>query len=179
MRLGVPIVLSVETAKVDKNFELPEYRSKMTQTLEDYLEMVSFLADDGGVRVTDIAARLKVSKPSVLSALKALEERGLLEHERYQGVVLTEKGANRAAEIRERHYFLTAFLRDVVGVSPAVAEKDACRMEHVLSEETLSRIRSIAACTDASSADADVADAHIADAHIAGANAADVHVADT
>ena len=161
------MAMSIGLANVDNTSELPENGSKMTQTLEDYLEMVSFLADDGGVRVTDIATRLKVSKPSVLSALKALEERGLLEHERYQGVVLTEKGANRAAEIRERHYFLTAFLRDVVGVSPATAEKDACRMEHVLSEETLNRIRSIASCADAPSADVNVAEAHVADVNVA------------
>lgn len=121
----------------------------MTQSLEDYLETVSFLADVGGVRVTDIAARLGVSKPSVLSALKALEEKGLLEHERYRGVVLTPLGVEKAAEIRERHVFLTHFLRDVVGVSPETAEKDACRMEHILSEETLERMRSIVACSDA------------------------------
>ncbi|HCM25889.1 MAG TPA: Fur family transcriptional regulator [Treponema sp.] len=120
----------------------------MTQSLEDYLEAVSFLADSGAVRVTDIASRLGVSKPSVLVALRSLEERGLLEHERYRGVVLTEIGAVEAAAIRDRHEFLTAFLRDVVGVSQEIAEKDACRMEHVLSEETMSRMRVIASCSD-------------------------------
>ncbi len=118
----------------------------MTQSLEDYLEMVSFLSDEGnGVRVTDIAKRLGVSKPSVLTALRTLEEGGFLEHEYYKGVSLTEKGLQRAAEIRDRHTFLTIFLRDVVGVPPDIAEKDACRMEHVLSEETLDRMRKIAA----------------------------------
>ncbi|QQO07481.1 metal-dependent transcriptional regulator [Breznakiella homolactica] len=116
----------------------------MTQSLEDYLEMVSFLADEGEVRVTDIAARLSVSKPSVLTALKVLEERGFLEHERYRGVTLTEKGVTQAAEIRERHTFLTQFLRDVLGVSPAVAEEDACKMEHILSEETLKKMKAMA-----------------------------------
>jgi len=120
----------------------------MTQSLEDYLEAVSFLADSGAVRVTDIASRLGVSKPSVLVALRSLEERGLLEHERYRGVVLTEIGTVEAAAIRDRHEFLTAFLRDVVGVSQEIAEKDACRMEHVLSEETMSRMRVIASCSE-------------------------------
>ncbi|MDR2759036.1 MAG: metal-dependent transcriptional regulator [Spirochaetaceae bacterium] len=116
----------------------------MTQSLEDYLEMVSFLADEGEVRVTDIAARLKVSKPSVLTALKTLEEQGLLEHERYSNVALTPKGVAHAADIRERHYFLTSFLRDTVGVSPVTAEKDACKMEHVLSEETVKKLKLLA-----------------------------------
>ncbi|MDR3167107.1 MAG: metal-dependent transcriptional regulator, partial [Treponema sp.] len=115
----------------------------MTQSLEDYLEMVSFLADEGEVRVTDIATRLGVSKPSVLTALKVLEEQGLLEHERYRTVSLTPKGVLQAAEIRDRHSFLTAFLRDVVGVSPEIAEKDACKMEHLLSAETFKKIKNL------------------------------------
>ncbi|MDR2631566.1 MAG: metal-dependent transcriptional regulator [Spirochaetaceae bacterium] len=116
----------------------------MTQSLEDYLEMVSFLADEGDVRVTDIASRLGVSKPSVLTALKVLEEQGLLEHERYRNVALTPKGVVQAGEIRDRHHFLTSFLRDTVGVSPETAEKDACKMEHVLSEETLKKLKLLA-----------------------------------
>ncbi|MDR0759860.1 MAG: metal-dependent transcriptional regulator [Treponema sp.] len=115
----------------------------MTQSLEDYLEMVSFLSDDGTVRVTDIASRLGVSKPSVLTALKTLEEQGLLEHERYRSVTLTQKGMVRAAEIRQRHHFLTAFLRDVVGVDDETAEKDACKMEHILSEATLEKMKAL------------------------------------
>jgi DtxR family Mn-dependent transcriptional regulator len=116
----------------------------MTQSLEDYLEMVSFLADEGEVRVTDIASRLGVSKPSVLTALKVLEDQGLLEHERYRGVSLTKLGMAQAAEIRGRHKFLTSFLKDVVGVDPDTAEKDACKMEHVLSEETLKKMKLLA-----------------------------------
>jgi len=113
----------------------------MTQSLEDYLEMVSFLSDNGEVRVTDIASRLEVSKPSVLSALRTLEEQGLIRHERYRTVSLTNKGVHRAELIRERHNFLTDFLSDIVGVSGENAEKDACRIEHHLSDETLEKMR--------------------------------------
>jgi DtxR family Mn-dependent transcriptional regulator len=115
----------------------------MTQSLEDYLEMVSFLADDGEVRVTDIAARLDVSKPSVLTALKTLEDQGLLEHERYGTVSLTKQGVSRASEIRGRHSLLTNFLKSIVGVSANTAEKDACKMEHLLSEETVRKMKSL------------------------------------
>ena len=113
----------------------------MSQSLEDYLEMVSFLADEGEVRVTDIASRLGVSKPSVLTALKTLEEQGLLAHARYRRVNLTREGTKQAADIRERHSTLTAFLLDVIGVSAETAEKDACKMEHLLSDETLKKIK--------------------------------------
>ena len=115
----------------------------MTPSLEDYLEMVSFLSDEGEVRVTDIASRLGVSKPSVLTALRNLKEQGLLEHERYRRVDLTREGVRQAAEIRERHTTLTVFLQDLVGVSAETAEKDACKMEHLLSEETLKKIKAL------------------------------------
>lgn len=115
----------------------------MTQSLEDYLEMVSFLADEGEVRVTDIASRLGVSKPSVLTALKVLEDQGLLEHERYGTVSLTKRGVGTAAEIRDRHDLLTSFLEKVVGVDPETAERDACKMEHLLSAETLKKMKGL------------------------------------
>ena len=115
----------------------------MTESLEDYLEMVSFLADEGEVRVTDLASRLDVSKPSVLNALKALETDGLIEHKRYGAVSLTKKGILKAAEIRDRHHFLTAFLKNIVGVDEETAEKDACKIEHHLSEVTLKKMKAI------------------------------------
>jgi DtxR family Mn-dependent transcriptional regulator len=59
-------------------------------------------------------------------------------------VHLTEKGAHQAAEIRDRHDFLTSFLRDTVGVSAETAEEDACKMEHILSEETLRKMKLLA-----------------------------------
>jgi DtxR family Mn-dependent transcriptional regulator len=117
----------------------------MTQSQEDYLEMVSFLADEGWVRVTDIAARLGFSKPAVLTALRALEEKGLVTHEKYHPVALTASGIEKAAEIREKHTFLTDFLRNTIGVSAETAEKDACKIEHVLSRETMERLKQFSA----------------------------------
>ncbi|MDR0409331.1 MAG: metal-dependent transcriptional regulator [Spirochaetaceae bacterium] len=113
----------------------------MTQSQEDYLEMVSFLSDEGKVRVTDIAARLGFSKPSVLTALRLLEEKDLIRHERYGSVSLTDKGRELAGEIRERHFLIKKFLLEKLNVSEEIAEKDACKMEHVLSEETFEKLK--------------------------------------
>ncbi|MDR1256442.1 MAG: metal-dependent transcriptional regulator [Spirochaetaceae bacterium] len=113
----------------------------MTQSQEDYLEMVSFLSDEGRVRVTDIASRLGFSKPSVLTALRLLEEKALIQHERYGSVALTEKGRELAAGIRERHFLIKKFLCKKLKVSEENAEKDACKMEHVLSEETFEKLK--------------------------------------
>jgi DtxR family Mn-dependent transcriptional regulator len=110
---------------------------------EDYLKAISLLADEREVRLTDIAVRLRVFKPSALSAVKSLESRGLVVHERYRTVILTPKGAFQAADIRKRYRFLSSFLWDIVGVSPETAEKDACQLEHILSGETLKKMKAL------------------------------------
>jgi DtxR family Mn-dependent transcriptional regulator len=117
----------------------------MTQALEDYLKTASILASEnnGEIRLTDIASRLGVSKPSVFTALKVLEGRGLVEHRRYRAVRLTKAGYKEAAEIRGRYTLLLAFFRRVIGVSAANAEKDACLLEHRLSPETIGRIKAL------------------------------------
>jgi DtxR family Mn-dependent transcriptional regulator len=112
----------------------------MTESLEMYLETISLLHDR-----TRIAKELGVSKPSVHAALHELEKRGLIQHEHYGEVFLSQTGKAASAEIRRRHGLLTAFLRTVVGVSAEIAEQDACRIEHYLSEETMCRISLIAA----------------------------------
>ncbi|MHB9291681.1 putative DtxR family transcriptional regulator, Mn-dependent transcriptional regulator [Hollandina sp. SP2] len=113
---------------------------KMTQSLEDYLKIAGLLADMGKVRITDIAVRIGVSKPSVLVAMKSLEAQGFLEHKRYRHVVLTEKGEEKAAEIRGRYELLLVFLRDVLGISQKTAEQDSCKLEHIVSAETLNKM---------------------------------------
>ncbi|MFP3090010.1 metal-dependent transcriptional regulator [Treponema sp. TIM-1] len=113
----------------------------MTPSLEDYLKMIDVLSDKGNVRVTDMALRLGVSKPSVVSALKRLEDNGMVEHERYRYVSLTQEGKRRADEIRARNSLLIVFLQDTLGVSSGNAEKDACKLEHTVSDETLKKIR--------------------------------------
>jgi len=117
----------------------------MTESLEMYLETISLLYDKMRIaRVTDIASELGVSKPSVHAALHELERRGLIQHEHYGEVFLSPAGKEASAAIRRRHGLLTAFLRKVVGVSPQIAEQDACRIEHYLSEETMRRIAALA-----------------------------------
>jgi DtxR family Mn-dependent transcriptional regulator len=118
----------------------------MTQALEDCLKTVSILASEKGgeARLTDIASRLGVSKPSAFAALKVLEGRGLVKHKRYRTVTLTKAGHTAAAEIWGRYALILTFLRSVVGVSAVTAEKDACLLEHRLSAETLDRIKALA-----------------------------------
>ncbi len=112
------------------------------ESQEDYLEAILILEKDTRtVRVKDIAGLLGVSRPSVVVALAALADKGLVRHEHYGGVELTPKGRNVAETVYQRHQLLVTFLRRIVGVSAAVAEADACRLEHSLSPVTVKRLR--------------------------------------
>lgn len=108
---------------------------------EDYLEAVLVLERSGApVRVTALADRLEVSKPSVVVALAGLARRGMVSHERYGGVELTSRGRRVARETDRRHQLLRRFLTDVLGVDARTAERDACRLEHGLSRATVKRL---------------------------------------
>ncbi|MBR1609737.1 MAG: metal-dependent transcriptional regulator [Kiritimatiellae bacterium] len=113
---------------------------KLTTSLEDYLESVyMLLLEKRPARVRDIAAELGVTTPSVVNALTALKERGLVSQEPYGSVELTEPGLAAARKVLSRHKLLTAFL-GFLGDDEETAETDACKMEHVLSDATVANI---------------------------------------
>jgi DtxR family transcriptional regulator, Mn-dependent transcriptional regulator len=113
----------------------------LSASLEDYLEAILVLSRQKKVvRVRDIASYTRVAMSSVNGAVKRLLEQDLVIHERYEFVELSEKGAKLAEKILERHNLLTHLLRDILHVNPETAEKDACTIEHHLSQETLNHI---------------------------------------
>ena len=114
----------------------------MTQSLEDYLEAIYNLssAERQTAQVRDIARTLGVTMPSVVKAIRELMRLGLVAHEPYGGVDLTDKGKRLAKSVLGRHVLLRDFLVRL-GVGPRNADRDACMMEHILSAETIDRIR--------------------------------------
>ena len=117
---------------------MAEPRSRISPSLEDYLEAVLELAgDDNGARTTDVAAKLGVSKASVNQAMGLLVNRGLISRERYGPVYLTEDGRDAAQAVCRRHRAIKSFLIAVLGVDESAAEEDACQIEHVVSKETM------------------------------------------
>ena len=96
--------------------------------------------EDKVVRVKDISKRVNVSMPSVHAALHLLEDRGFIRHEKYGYVELTNEGEVVAKRVYASHVLLTKFFTGVLGVSEDVAQHDACKIEHIISRETLDRI---------------------------------------
>jgi Mn-dependent DtxR family transcriptional regulator len=113
----------------------------LTIAMEQYLETVYALCAGGpGCRVSDIAAKLNVSKASVNSAMNVLSARGLVENQKYREVHLTEQGTQLAQLLSHKHAILQSLFTKVAGVEPALANRDACAIEHVISNETVQRI---------------------------------------
>ena len=108
---------------------------------EDYLEAILVLEQkNGDVRSLDLAEHMSVSKPSISNAMKLLREGGFLSMDENKLIHLTELGREVAENIYERHVLLTKTLI-LIGVEPAVAEQDACRVEHDISRETFDRLK--------------------------------------
>lgn len=106
---------------------------QIRKSAEDYLEAILVLSKQGGaVRSIDIATMLGVSKPSVSHAMKLLREDDYIAMDRYGTVTLLEKGKQIAVHIYERHTVLSKMLEHL-GVDPAIAREDACKLEHDLS----------------------------------------------
>ncbi len=104
---------------------------------EDYLEVIAdLIADSGEARATDIARALGVTHVTVIRTVQRLQRDGLVKTQPYRSIFLTEEGATIAAEAKERHQKVVAFLM-ALGVSPRVARTDAEGIEHHVSPETL------------------------------------------
>jgi len=109
--------------------------------MEDYLEAIYHLEQERRIaRVRDIANRLGVKMSSVSSALKILGSRGLIRYDPHQFITLTDRGIKMAEEIVRKHEVLKRFLAGVLQIDPAVAEDNACRIEHHLDPEVIEKL---------------------------------------
>ena len=117
-------------------------REKITYAAEDYLKAIYFLQmQNDNVRVTDLAGRLSVSKPSVTRAVNKLKQKNFVEHENYGLLKLTANGFSYAENIVMRHDVLIKFLCDLLGVEKKIARIEACKLEHAMSNATINKLR--------------------------------------
>lgn len=113
---------------------------ELGRSKEDYLEAILVvIREKGACRSTDIAAQLHYSKPSVSVALHKLEDDGMVVRDDWR-VLLTEEGRKVAEQTLEKHMF---FLRlfESVGVDHRTAEKEACAVEHLISEDSFRKMQ--------------------------------------
>lgn len=107
---------------------------------EDYLEAIYILSQEdnlqSGVHSVDVASRLGVTKSSVSRMIATLKDAGLVDQQPYGSITLTSAGQASAEEILATHKTLYTFLVSVLGVTPDVADEEACTMEHALSRDT-------------------------------------------
>ena len=116
---------------------------KIQESAENYLETILLLQQrKGSVRSIDIANELEFSKPSVSVAMKNLRLNGYIEMDAAGLIRLLPPGQAIAEAVLEKHRLMTAFLIGL-GVSPDVAAEDACRIEHVLSDESFEAIKNL------------------------------------
>ena len=117
---------------------------KIQESGENYLETILLLEmRNGTVRAVDIANELGYSKPSVTRAMGVLKKAGLVDQELYGTIQLIEAGRKRANEIYDRHVLIKEFLMTVLSLDARTAETDACRIEHIVSQTTIDRIRAL------------------------------------
>ena len=113
---------------------------KNNQSGEDYLECILTLSrHQDVVHRIDVAKRMEVSQAAVNKAVKILVEKGFV-YEDGKHLYLSEEGKRYAETVYEKHCIIRDYLT-ACGVSPASAEEDACRMEHLISEETFTMMK--------------------------------------
>ena len=114
---------------------------KIYESGENYLETILILSKQNKfVRSVDIADKMNFSKPSVSRAISVLKNKKLIFVDKTGFIILTKEGEEIAKQIYEKHCFLTDFFK-FLGVEEEVAKKDACKVEHAMSQETFEKLK--------------------------------------
>ncbi len=113
-----------------------------SESMEMYLETIYLIEKaQGHAHVVDIAKQLNVSKASVSKAAKNLKKSNYIKKEAYGSITLTNKGRALSEKIYYNHNMITAYLKDSLGISNKEASENACKMEHVITEEMIKAIK--------------------------------------
>lgn len=111
---------------------------------ENYLETILVLTEkNGSVRSIDIAEAMNFTKASVSRAMGILKRDNYIIMEADGRILLTKEGLKKASSVYDRHVTLTRFINQILGVDKEIAEKDACRIEHIISPETFAGIKNM------------------------------------
>jgi len=113
----------------------------MNRSVEDYIKVILTLGGDKRyVGTVEVARQLEIKAPSVTQMFKRLNELGLVTYKPRIGVKLSDKGFHEAVKILRRNLIFRVFLTEILGLSEEEAVKEACKLEHVVTDEVLERI---------------------------------------
>lgn len=113
----------------------------ISKSLEEYLKTMYVLnKQNGRVRVTDIAEKMNCTKASVNKAVHNLKDNGLLNYEAYGTIELTQNGENLAKKILEAYDIVYLFLKDVLNLDAANAQKEAEKIKSVIADDTINKL---------------------------------------
>lgn len=119
-------------------------QENLTSSLEDYLETIyNFLKINQKVRAVDISRELNVSRASVSEALKKLAGKQLINYGRYDVISMTDEGEKKALNVIEKHNTLLYFFETIMGLNSAEAADTACKIEHIISQNTLEKFTAL------------------------------------
>lgn len=96
--------------------------------------------DQGYARATDVSAYLQVSRASVSVTLRKLKEKGYIEEDKNKFLRLSQKGSNLTDAVLSKRHLMEMFFADILGVTSETAEADACKVEHLLTDETSAKL---------------------------------------
>lgn len=117
--------------------------NNLSASLEDYLEMIcNLIESNGGAKAVEIAKKFNISRASVSEALGKLAEKDLIVYEGHKGITITEKGLIQAKKVIQKHNTLMSFFENILGMDKETSENNACKIEHVISEDLFERIES-------------------------------------
>ena len=138
---------------IGKNFTGRNKMEPLTIAMQNYLETIFDLSRQStticqasqsdsrtGVRVSDIASHLDVSKASVNNAMNVLAKFGFVSNEKYQEIYLTDLGKETAALLEGKHKIIKTLFTDIIGIPENTANEDACAIEHIISHEAVQQI---------------------------------------
>jgi DtxR family Mn-dependent transcriptional regulator len=113
----------------------------LSPALEDYIETIALLKKEKDyARISDIAEALNVKSSSANAAIKFLADNGLVMHEKYGPITLTEKGRIAAQEVQKKHDVLFNFLSQLLFIDKETAKQEACAIEHSISAATIIKL---------------------------------------
>lgn len=114
---------------------------KLTNSQEEYLKTIYLLEKNSKrVRVTDMALKLGITKPSVNKAINLLKDMGVIHYRAYGNITLTQEGERYAVEVIKKQDILKMFLVEILNIDTKQAEEEAIAMKHAISEQTAKKL---------------------------------------